>query len=377
LESRWADRAEERATRLAEHFVEAATLSNQYAERAFKYARLAASQAEKQSAWAEAARHYEACLTLLSETESGLEGDQAELCLAAGRCHRDANAPRDAWRRFMRAIDLFRTSDNAIGVARATIEAERINADRERLAKLVRQALDFLGDGEPELEARLLARLATHVRDTPEGDRAVARAALLADQRGLVDVKGELAFAEGHRQLNLGAPDIAAERFAAAARSAESTGQGESRAAALHWHAEAMILTGRTIEAEESVRNAIKFARDHHRSFYEENSSAQLAGLLYALCRFNEADAIVERYNNASTFYFALHRSERALFRGDTSSARELLPRPEIGGYPEPEGQINAAMARVLIVNGETEAAKEAFERMREATSRANTREID
>ncbi len=36
LESRWGDRAEERATRLAEHFVEAATLSDRYAERALK-----------------------------------------------------------------------------------------------------------------------------------------------------------------------------------------------------------------------------------------------------------------------------------------------------------------------------------------------------
>lgn len=379
LESRWGDRAEERATRLAEHFVDAAPISDRYAERAFKYARLAAEQAETQSAWSEAARHYEACLALLSEAEYGLDGNEAELCLAAGRCHRDANAPRDAWRRLMRAIDFFRASNDATGVARATIEAERVfGPDRERLADLVRRALDALGDAEPELEARLLARLAAHVRDTPEGDKAVARAALLADQRGLIDVKGELAFAEGYRQWNLGAYDLAAERFAEAVRAAETTGQGESRAAALTWHAIATILTGKTADAEESIRHSINFARDHHHPFFEESSASHLAGLLYALCRFDEADVIVEQYGNAANFSFALHRSEQALLRGDASAARQLLPGPEIvAGHPESEGMIYAAIARVLMLNGETEPAKEAFERMREAAARADTPEIN
>jgi hypothetical protein len=134
------------------------------------------------------------------------------------------------------------------------------------------------------------------------------------------------------------------------------------------WHAIATILTGKTAEAQESIRHSINFARDHHYPFFEENSAYHLAGLLYALCRFDEADAIVERYGNAATFYFALHRSERALLRGDASAARKLLPGPEMAaGHPEGEGMIYAAIARVLMINGETEPAREAFERMREA----------
>ena len=64
LERRWGDRADERATRLAQHFVEAAMLSSSHAEKATHYSKLAAEQAEAQYGWDEAARHYEDCLTL-------------------------------------------------------------------------------------------------------------------------------------------------------------------------------------------------------------------------------------------------------------------------------------------------------------------------
>ncbi len=62
LEKRWGAAAEERPTRLAEHFVEAAMLSPDYAGRAIKYAMLAAKAAEAETGWAEAARWYERCL---------------------------------------------------------------------------------------------------------------------------------------------------------------------------------------------------------------------------------------------------------------------------------------------------------------------------
>jgi hypothetical protein len=97
LERRYGDRADERATRLASHFVEAATLSPRHAARAVRYSKLAAQQAEAQSAWDVAARHYEHCLTHVTDGGDALGEDEAGLLTAMGRCARDdgQQRPRD------------------------------------------------------------------------------------------------------------------------------------------------------------------------------------------------------------------------------------------------------------------------------------------
>ena len=58
LERQYGDRANERASRLAQHFLESATLNREHAANALRYSRLAAEQAGAQAAWREAARHY-------------------------------------------------------------------------------------------------------------------------------------------------------------------------------------------------------------------------------------------------------------------------------------------------------------------------------
>ena len=68
LEARYGERADERAVRLAQHFLEAATLTQTHAARAARYSRLAAEQAEAAAAWTEAIRHYEAAIALVTET---------------------------------------------------------------------------------------------------------------------------------------------------------------------------------------------------------------------------------------------------------------------------------------------------------------------
>ncbi len=120
LEKRWGAAAEERPTRLAEHFVEAAMLSPDYAGRAIKYAMLAAKAAEAETGWAEAARWYERCLALVSDVD-GMEGiDEAELLLSHGLVlSRDAQY-RAATRSLMRALAQFRERGDHVAAARAT-----------------------------------------------------------------------------------------------------------------------------------------------------------------------------------------------------------------------------------------------------------------
>jgi predicted ATPase len=161
LEERWGERADERATRLAQHFVESATLSERHAVKAMRYSKLAAEQAEAQAAWAEVARHYEHCLTLLAGTETELDEDEAALLTALGTCHRNAFAMREAWRRLMRARTLYQQRGDGAGLARATLEALRIGAPPDRLIAMVQEALEAIGEDEPYLEAMLAARAST------------------------------------------------------------------------------------------------------------------------------------------------------------------------------------------------------------------------
>ena len=100
LEERYGDRADERASRLAQHFYESATLTERHAQKAVHYSRTAAHQAEEQSGWAEAARHYEHCLTLLTAPGRDLDGSEAELLLRLGAAGHSSisTGPRTSFR---------------------------------------------------------------------------------------------------------------------------------------------------------------------------------------------------------------------------------------------------------------------------------------
>ncbi len=63
-------------------------------------------------------------MTLLTETESGLDADEAELYLAASRCHAHAADHRDAWRRLMRATELYRSRGDGRGMSLAALAEE-------------------------------------------------------------------------------------------------------------------------------------------------------------------------------------------------------------------------------------------------------------
>ncbi len=118
LETRWGDRADERAPRLAEHFVESSTLTPRHARRAVHYARLAAQQAEAQTAWDEAAKWYERALSLVTGAEDGLGEDEAELLAALGEVQRLNTDIRASWRNYMRAIEMFRDRNDSVAVAK-------------------------------------------------------------------------------------------------------------------------------------------------------------------------------------------------------------------------------------------------------------------
>ena len=126
LERRFGDDADARAPRLAQHFLESATLNREHAARALRYSRLAGEQAEAQTAWAEAARHYQACVTLVEESGDGLGEDEAALLTALGRCQGLEAEYRLAWRHLLTAVDLYRERGDWAGQARAVVAAVRV-----------------------------------------------------------------------------------------------------------------------------------------------------------------------------------------------------------------------------------------------------------
>jgi predicted ATPase len=94
LEAHYGQRAERHAAELAHHYGEAAVNSEADAAKAIRYGRLAGEQAEAQTAWEEATRHYERCLALMAEAGDDHPEDEAALLVAAGRAYRHTGDPR-------------------------------------------------------------------------------------------------------------------------------------------------------------------------------------------------------------------------------------------------------------------------------------------
>ena len=204
LEARYGERAEEHASRLAQHFVESATLTLAHAQKAARYSRLAGEQAEAMAAWAEGARHYEQCLGFVSESEDGLGQDEAALLHALARNLFHAGDLRRAHSYFEEAFERYRERGEGVDAASVAVAAMARPGLwlREQGIAFAERALETLAGADPRLEALLL--LARAASDTdPASWEAAARAAELAERHDLEDVGalldergGRLAFEE-------------------------------------------------------------------------------------------------------------------------------------------------------------------------------------
>jgi class 3 adenylate cyclase len=369
LERRWGARAEERASRLAPHFVEAAMVAPRHAEKAVRYCKLAAQQAEAQFAWDQAAKHYEACLSLVSEAEGAPADDESTLLTALGTCARNAGDYRAAWRALMRAIAVYRESGDAPGQARATLEALRINSPPGRQVELARDALAALRGDEPHLEAQLLATMSMVGRFTAEASEAGEQARYLVNKHGFKDVEALLTFAEANRAANLnGELTRAAELYAEAHRQLESTGQVPHAAHAAMFHALNVLSTGELDRGRMAAEESLAYARRHHIAFDEMVTASLIAAVFLARCEFDAFEALSEERGANSGYLLDLMRAGRAEMAGDFDEAVALLPDPRVaGGQPLFSGHVHAGRARVLHNAGRSGPARDEFARMCES----------
>lgn len=219
LERRFGDRADERAARLAPHFVESATLNREHAAKAARYSWLAGQQAQQVAAWVESIRHYQQCVTLIDDAGNPLGVDLAQVLTELGRCLLFIVEFRDAWRSLMRAIELYREREDGEGFARAVIAVQPIASPAARLHSLIDEVLALGGDTDSHTTARLLAHRARGSSDAA-GREAAERAATLSAQHGFADVDAALLIQRADDAVDDGTVRAAADLLREAARTA-------------------------------------------------------------------------------------------------------------------------------------------------------------
>jgi eukaryotic-like serine/threonine-protein kinase len=208
---------------LAHHFLEAVPAGG--AEKALTYGTRAARHAEASLAYEDAAVLLERALEVLAEAHPADARERCELLLARGGAQWKAGDGPGARETFRQAADIARRIGDAPLLARSALgfagEGSRLLwvrsgvVDQPRI-ELLEEALGGLGDGDPGLRARLLARLAINLYWAPEPERVLAlseEAITLARQLG--DPR-DLAAVLRARWVALWRPETAEERLAIA-----------------------------------------------------------------------------------------------------------------------------------------------------------------
>jgi len=208
---------------LAHHFLEAVPAGG--AEKAITYSTRAARYAEASLAYEDAAVLFERALEVLAEGRPADARERCELLLARGGAQWKAGDGHGARETFRQAAEIARRVGDPALLARSALgfagEGSRLLwvrsgvVDQPRI-ELLQEALDGLGERDPGLRARLLARLAINLYWAPEPERVLAlseEAVTLARQLG--DPR-DLAAVLRARWIALWRPETAEERLAIA-----------------------------------------------------------------------------------------------------------------------------------------------------------------
>ena len=190
LEERYGARADERASALAQHFVEAALLGDVYEEKALRYSRAAAAAAERASAWATSERYLSACVSLLENRDDVEPAVFASLITELARVRRIVGSP-GAVATLEAAIEAARRVDDDLAFARTVVEVVTdwtYTADEFRL-RVTEEALTRLRDQDEHLRARLLVHRSQSGWDTAS-DQAAAEALRLGQANGWPEIEG-------------------------------------------------------------------------------------------------------------------------------------------------------------------------------------------
>lgn len=305
-----------------------------------------AEAAELRTEWDVAAQHYEACLTQLESATEAV--DEAAVLTALGRCYWRLAQARPAWRTLLRAITMYRERDDAPGMANATIELLRIWGPPDRQRALADDALAALGESEPALRARLLARNWRWEEAIPIAEAHNVEDVLI----GKLEQRAWQTFDEGNLEESLALRHSASEEY-------RRLGNYEGVAYSLRNAAFGLLVAGHLDRGEAAAREAFEYGRSVHLLFTEQLALLDIAGVAYARGQFERCHALLAESSQELDFRGDLYRMWMAADGGDLEKALELMVDPgRAGGAPGPLAQVHAGRAGVLFAAGQENAAR-------------------
>ena len=374
LEHLYGDHVERHAAELAHHFVESSTLTRRHAGQAVRYSKMAAEQGEAATAWGEAARHYQDCVSLIADAEDSLGEDEAALLTALGRCQWSAAQPRLSERTLLRAIDLYRQRGDGLGMARATVELPFLVFVRDDQAvPLMEEVLAGLGDADTHLEARLLAMRAL-VRWDDAANQAAERSAELARAHDFPDVEAQVLSREAVRAVGEMRLDDALEAVEASVKAFERSGVVHPMGSLINRFA-LLHLSGRLDDAMTRAEEGVVYYRRVHLRANESGFLSMMAAVSLLRCDFQRFEAILGEVPLEGFWTARTVRAVRAEMAGDLERALALAPRPgattgsesteqeEVSGEGVDPGQqlspfLHGLRARLLFNSGDEEGAR-------------------
>src|SRR5215207_5088412 len=298
LEALYGDESGPHLAELAYH-----AIAGSVPAKGLRYARRAGDLALALLAYEEAARLYQTALEAFDRTGVSEEKERCELLLALGEAEIRAGDTPAAKKAFVGAADLAQRLTLPSALARAAagyggrIVWARAGGD-DRLVPLLEHGLAALGEGEVELRARLLARLAGALRD--EHARA-RRDALSSEAVELARRTGDpaaLAYALDGRAAAIMAPDTVAECLALGSELrdvAERNGDTE-RVLAGHFHRFiAQVTVGDISGAEADLEVMIRIANELRQPVQLWQVCGEQAMMALATGRFSEAEELISK----------------------------------------------------------------------------------
>jgi len=236
LEALYGDSIERRLSELAHHYLAAAPQAGM--DKAIDYATRAGHRAAGAMAYEEAAEHFHRALGALGLVAAD-DARRGALLLALGNARVRAGDTAGSRAAFLEAAELARATGDPEALAQAALGLVvwglSPTTDDEGIA-LLDEALAALGDGQPALRARLLARLSAALGWSPDVERRRAAAdEALELSRGLDErTRG---FVLMHATIGLFGPDTLERRVTNAA---ELQGLAQ-RTGELEWMTQAIL----------------------------------------------------------------------------------------------------------------------------------------
>lgn len=375
LEERHSDRPEPYAAELAFHYKQAARLQPDLHDKAFRYAGMAARQAEAASGWAEAAQLYENAIELVQD--SGQVAERAALLTRLGVCRRLQQDVVRARNAFVDAFDLYHGEVDGRGMAEVALEAVRDpNAlDEEGLVAMLETTLEANQNASPELRARLLAHRASGVAGYDEAsDLAAKEAADLAERYELLDVQVQLGSRELHRALHEGRFADTRRHADEVIRLADQIGDTDMAAHAMSEKSDAYLNEGDLEGARQSAIAAREYAERHEEEYWAHDSVSALVAIAFLQADLATLQRHIADLVTGISLYRALALYDQAELKGDLATARrvwdEFARTIEIDSVFAPiRAAYHGLGARIFVAMGQPDEAREAVEAWKEALS--------